>query len=215
MNLTLVVGTCDAYLAAIPNFVLLTEKYFEPKVRKLFVGETTELPYEGYEWFLPGQDIWGNRMQKAIESVSTDYIFFILEDYYISQKLTNEYFEYLIKFMDRHNADKISLTPVPDFACHRYAESINTMHRMRSDSDSMTSLQPAIWRTSEFLRVNDPSYSPWDFEVKGDHRVKGIKDSYYVAKLDEPIYFNLVRRGMILSDGWDEFFKKENLPSLQ
>jgi hypothetical protein len=214
MNLTLVIGTCDSYLAAVPNFVTLANRYFEPNVKRLFVGETIELQYKEYEWFLPGLDVWGNRMQKAIESVTTDYIFFILEDYYLSQKFTNEYIEYLIKFMDRHKADKISLTPVPDFACHRYAESINTMHRMRSDSDSMTSLQPAIWRTSEFLRINDVSYSPWDFEVKGDSKVKGIKESYYVAKLDEPIYFNLVRRGMILSDGWNEFFTKENLPSL-
>jgi len=214
MNLTLVVGTCDAYLSAVPNFVTLTERYFEPKVRKLFVGENIQLDFESYEWFLPGSEVWGKRMQEAVKTVETEYIFFILEDYYLSQKLTTEYFEYLIKFMDRHKADKISLTPVPDFACHRYAESINTMHRMRSDSDSMTSLQPAIWRTSEFLRVNDPCYTPWDFEVKGDSRVKGLKESYYVAKLDEPIYFNLVRRGMILSEGWDKFFEQENLQPL-
>jgi hypothetical protein len=90
MNLTLVIGTCDAYLTAVPNFVVLANRYFEPKVRKLFIGETIELNHEGYEWLLPGLDIWGNRMQKGVEKITTDYI--------ILKRLTNKIIIKIILF---------------------------------------------------------------------------------------------------------------------
>jgi len=211
MNLTTVVGTCDAYLAAVPHFITLYDRYFEPPLRKIMIGETTDIEHTDYEWILPGTKQWGERMLSGLELVQTEYTFFVLEDYYLSQLLTTEFIEYLIKFMDRYQADKLSLTPVPDFACHRYSETINTIHRMSTDSDSMTSLQPAIWRTSELMRVMKSNYTPWDFEVVGDSIVKGVKDNYFVAKLDEPIYFNFVRRGGVLSEGWEEFLTVQNL----
>jgi hypothetical protein len=214
MNLTTVVGTCDAYLAAVPHFITLYNRYFEPDVRKLLIGETADIEQTNFEWVLPGTHQWGERMLAGLKQVQTEYTFFVLEDYYLSQLLTTEYIDYLLKFMDRYKADKLSLTPVPDFACHRYCETINTMHRMREDSDSMTSLQPAIWRTNELTRVMKSEYTPWDFEVVGDSIVKGVKDNYFVAKLDEPIYFNFIRRGGILSPGWEEFFKTNNLETI-
>ena len=211
MNLTTVIGTCDSYLDLIPGFSILYERYFEPKVETLIVGETQNLDMPKYTFITPGQKPWGERVINALSKVKTKYVFFVLDDYYLSQLLTIEYIEYLLKLMDNRNINKITLTPVPDFANYEYLESINTMHKMSPKSPWLTSLQPAIWRKDELLKFMEPEYSPWDFEVKGSEIAKNKIENYFVAKLDKPIYFNLVRQGKVPSPGWEEFLNKENL----
>jgi len=211
MNLTTIVGTCDSYLDLIPNFSILYERYFQPNVETLIISETQILDIPKYKFITPGKKPWGERILNGLYETKTEYVFFVLDDYYLSQLLTNEYIEYLIKFMDVYSVNKISLTPVPDFANHKYLESINTMHKLSPSSPCLTSIQPAIWRKPELLKFLRPEYSPWDFEITGDIIAKDNVENYFVAKLDEPIYFNMVRQGKVLSPGWSDFLKKQNL----
>ena len=211
MNLTTIVGTCDSYLDLIPGFSILYERYFEPNIETLIVSETEDLDIPKYKFITPGKKQWGERIIQAISETKTEYVFFVLDDYYLSQLLTNEYIEYLLKFMDNRKVNKIMLSPVPDFAKYEYLESINTMHKMSPNSPWLTSVQPAIWRKSELLKFLKPEYTPWNFEVKGSELAKNNIENYFVAKLDNPIYFNMVRKGKQPSPGWEEFLKEQNL----
>jgi hypothetical protein len=211
MNLTTIVGTCDSYLDLIPGFSILYERYFEPNIETLIVSETENLDIPKYKFITPGKKQWGERIIQAISETKTEYVFFVLDDYYLSQLLTNEYIEYLLKFMDNRKVNKIMLSPVPDFAKYEYLESINTMHKMSPTSPWLTSVQPAIWRKSELLKFLKPEYTPWNFEVEGSKLAKNNVENYFVAKLDNPIYFNMVRKGKQPSPGWEEFLKEQNL----
>ena len=211
MNLTTIVGTCDSYLDLIPGFSILYERYFEPNIETLIVSETEDLDIPKYKFITPGKKQWGERIINALSETKTEYVFFVLDDYYLSQLLTNEYIEYLLKFMDNRKVNKIMLSPVPDFAKYEYLESINTMHKMSPNSPWLTSVQPAIWRKSELLKFLKPEYTPWNFEVKGSELAKNNIENYFVAKLDNPIYFNMVRKGKQPSPGWEEFLKEQNL----
>jgi hypothetical protein len=211
MNLTTVVGTCDSYLDLIPGFSILYERYFEPNVETLIVSETETLDMPNYKFITPGKKQWGERIINALSETKTEYVFFVLDDYYLSQLLTNEYIEYLLKFMDNRKVNKIMLSPVPDFAKYEYLESINTMHKMSPNSPWLTSVQPSIWRKSELLKLLKPEYSPWNFEIKGSEEAKNNIENYFVAKLDKPIYFNMVRQGKVPSPGWKEFLEQQDL----
>ena len=211
MNLTTIVGTCDSYLDLIPGFSILYERYFEPNIETLIVSETENLDIPKYKFITPGKKQWGERIINALSETKTEYVFFVLDDYYLCQLLTNEYIEYLLKFMDNRNVNKIMLSPVPDFAKYEYLESINTMHKMSPTSPWLTSVQPAIWRKSELLKFLKPEYTPWNFEVEGSKEAKNNIENYFVAKLDNPIYFNMVRKGKQPSPGWEEFLKEQNL----
>jgi hypothetical protein len=211
-DLTTIVGTCDSHLHLIPNFSILYEKYFEPNVETLIVGETQKLDIPKYIFTTPGQKPWGGRIIDALSKAKSKYIFFVLDDYYLSQLLTTEYIEYLLKFMDNHDVNKISLTPVPDSAGYQYleAESVNTMHKMSPSSPWLTNVQPAIWRKTELLKYLKPEYSPWDFEIKGSNAAKDEAENYFVAKLDKQIYFNMVWKGKF-APGSEEFLEQQNL----
>ena len=40
--------------------------------------------------FTPGKDAWSNRMLSALKQVKTEYVVFILEDYYFTEPIDNE-----------------------------------------------------------------------------------------------------------------------------
>ena len=211
MNLSIVVGTCDDYLEYMPDSIFLMDKYLPEGLTKIVAGETERVPTEGYEWYLPGKESWGKRMKGAIEKVETKYVFFTLDDYYYCQRLSSEFFDWLLIFMDREKANKLSLTPVPDFAGYKYTETVDTIKKMSLDSNWLTSVQPAIWRTDHLLKNLEDSYSPWDFEITGSEKLRHKEVGHYVMNLDEQVYFNFVRRGKNKTEGWENFLKQEGL----
>ena len=211
LNLTLLIGTCDSYLKYLPNCIKLLEKYFKIDIRKIIIGENEKLSVGDYEWILPGTKPWGQRMRMGIKTVNTDYVFFILEDYYLSQKLTFDFISWLLHFMDRENANKITLTNVPDWVNYRYCETIDTIKRSDPSSDWLASMQPSIWRTSHVFNIIEDNYSPWDIEIIGSEKLRNNEKNHFVIDLRDPIYFNLCRAGGYLSDGYEEFFKNEGL----
>lgn len=214
MDLTLIIGTCNSYLKYIPNCCSLVSKYFKPPVKKIIIGENEYLNITDYYWALPGKEQWGKRMRLGIEAADTKYVFFMLDDYYLSQKLTIEFISWLIQFMERENANKLSITPVPPEANYRYETTIDTIKKMSDSSDWLASVQPAIWKKDHILKVLQDDYDPWQFEIYGSEKLKGNVNNQFVIKVDDPIYFNFVRRGDILSSGWEEFLKSENLKLL-
>lgn len=210
-KLSIIIGTCDSYLKYVPNCVTLINKYFELSCKKIIVGETQKIDFPGYEWHLPGKLQWGTRMRQALSLIDTEYVFFMLDDYYLSQKISIQFIKWLTDFMDRELANKLIITTVPDWANYRYLETIDTIKRMSPFSEWLSSAQPAIWKTSHLKQVIEDHYDPWDFEIIGSQKLKGKENSHFVIKLDEPIYFNFVRKGGVLSENWNNFLAKENL----
>jgi hypothetical protein len=211
INLTLVIGTCDSYLKYMPNCVKLLEKYFKLNIRKIIIGENEKINFENYEWILPGYKSWGRRMKTGIKTVETDYIFFILDDYYLSQRLTPEFMSWIICFMDRELANKVTMTNVPDWVNYRYSETIDTIHRSDPSSDWLASMQPAIWRTSHVLNLIEDNFSPWDIEILGSEKLRYKEKNHFVIELKNPIYFNIARSGNCLSPGHEDFLNREGL----
>jgi hypothetical protein len=211
MNLSILVGTCDDYLEFMPNSMALMDRYLPDELPRIVAGETQAIEHPNYEWCLPGKGAWGKRMVEALQKVKTDYVFFTLDDYYYSQKLTKEFFDWLLVFMEREKADKLCLTPVPSMANYQYTETVDTIKRMAPYSNWLTSVQPAIWRTEHLLRLMHEEYSPWSFEVEGSEKARHQEKNHYVIKLDEPVYFNFVRQGKCKTIGWEKFLEQEGL----
>lgn len=211
MNVSILIGTCDSYLEFVPNCVKLVDKYFEPLVDKVIIGEKIRQEYDGYKFIITDKTEWGYRILKGLSEIKTKYVFFMLEDYYLSQQLTTEYISYLIQFMDRRNAKKVMLSCVPDFAQYKYSNTIDTIKQMSSESNWLASIQPAIWNTEHLKQIMKPTYSPWDFEITASELLRFKENNHYVVKVDEPIYFNFVRKGGVKSQGWSAFLDSENL----
>ena len=211
MNLSVLVATCDLYSKLWPNFLTCFNRYWEPPTDILFVGETLAVP--NYPTYTPGLHIpWGTRILGALENCAEN-VFFILEDYYLAEKLHIERIQGYLDAVEKHNMNRLQISPLDKgYNYQHYGEGVNGYRKILTTGNYVISCQPSIWKKQWIIETLDPSYSPWDFEMCGSHKLANKETHTYIAEVERHIYFNAVRRGFTKSEGWEEFREREGLP---
>jgi hypothetical protein len=209
MDLSVLVGSCDEYYNLLRNFDILFKKYWLPKTKNFLVTETIPFDNPHYEIVLAGKVTWGQRILTALEQIDTKYVFFILEDYYLSEYFTEERVINHLNLLEKHNGDKIMF----EILDREYTlENIdNNLYKFNINSKYLNSVQPSIWKTDFLKKSLSPMFSPWDFETIGNNLTKKLNPTILLNAIPQRTYFNFVRRGGVLSVGWEDFIKKENL----
>jgi hypothetical protein len=189
----------------------LFQRYWKLPTKNVLVSETETFDNPHYITTTPGKGAWGGRMLDALNQIDTEYVFFILDDYYLTEPFTQEFIDNHIAILEEHNAVKI----MPDID---YGEPIYYLDHIKDDlykfkmtSDYLNSVQPAIWKTSYLKQVLKPEYSPWNFEIEGNEYTKTLNPTILLKARPEHMYFNFVRIGGRISEGWEQLYIKENL----
>ena len=228
-KLTTVIGSCDSYSPLWKNFDILYDRYWGLETENILVSETIskiETPFIcDYKILTDGTGLkWGERMLKALEHVTTPYVFFILDDYYFTETISEEFLLDKINLMEKYNADKILFDILYPHYTLRELEQ-NKIYQFEMTSEYLNSVQPGIWKLDYLKKVLKPEYSPWDFEVSGNNfssqqngiillnRLDPIEDGNDIETKKKlfRFYHNFVRIGGNISEGWEELYKRENL----
>ena len=211
-KLTVVIGSCDSYQSLWKNFDILYKRYWNLDTKNIFVGETISLPYDGYENVLPGLNLpWGYRMLCALDQVSTPYVCFILEDYYLTEPITDTFIQEHIDILEHLNADKIMFDKLYPSGVYELKHIESDLYQFENHSQYLNSVQPAIWRTDYLKQVLKAEYSPWQFELDGNVFTQTLTPTIILKAREKSIYFNYARVGGRVSEGWQEVFTKEGL----
>jgi hypothetical protein len=208
-DLTLLIGTCDDYSFLWKHFIKQCDKFFKSKCEKIFVSETKKENFTNFKFHTFGFDFWSNRIIKSLNQIESEFIFFVLDDYFLRQEITEEFLKEKISFLKEKNANKYIITTVHDAYKVTFLE--KDLYKQNDDSDYLTSVQPAIWRKSFLQHCLKENWNPWEFEMIGTEYIKHSNNKIYMQKVDETIYFNAVRKGKIMSEGWEQFYKEHNL----
>jgi|APSaa5957512576_1039674.scaffolds.fasta_scaffold00126_4 hypothetical protein len=212
MNLSVLIGTCDQYSVLWEAFTKNFNKYWPHPTENIFVSETLEVPNiteTNFKTVTPGKLAWGERMLQGINACPTDYIFFILEDYFLKYVYSNDQINYYIKMMEQHNMDRLQISPGGNQTYEPC--DINGLEKLSANSGFLITMQPSIWSKKHLNQTLDPRYSPHDFELKGSKKLLSTNHNIYIDRSIKDPYFNAVRIGLKKSKGWEEFFKSENL----
>lgn len=207
-NVSVLIGTCDSYSQFWKNFDILFKRYWKPKTKNYLVSETKTFDDDHYITCTPGVSSWGKRMNHALRLIDTEYTIFVLEDYYFSLEISDEYIQTLIDKMDKYHADKCMFASNCSYYTLEVLES--NLYRFKQNSMYLTSIQPSVWKTDLLRKLMVDSYSPWDFELVGTP-VLAAMNKCILLDIKNEVYFNMVRRGGQLSVGWQDFLKKEGL----
>jgi hypothetical protein len=206
MNLTILVGTCDAYSQVWQNFEICLKKYWPYDTRVVMAGETKDGPFETVKC---GKKPWADRINETLQCIDTDYLFFLLDDYFLCYQYPLEKVEKYLKDMTTHNMNRlqISRSAYQTYRSHNW-----DYLSLAPYSDYIFSLQPSLWRVNWVKDYLMPGFSPWDFELKNSRSIKGHPHGVFVdPSINFPVYFNAVRKGCVLSEGWDQFRDSEGL----
>ena len=137
----------------------------------------------------PGHVSWSKRLLHALESVDTDFVFFLLEDYFLQEPFDRERFETVIQYMKNHpDVCIVDIKP-------RWSDSLDEKEAVRKQysaaADSFLernsrifniTCAPGIWRTSALRSLIRTHEDVWDFERYVGLRAK--KNGWKVVRFD-------------------------------
>ena len=220
-NITLLIGTCDKYSFLWENFKTLQTKYIDlPDSPKVVFTESLDFG-EGYTMSHLQNPHWSNLLKDALDKVTTEFVFFVLEDYFFVKKITSDDFSQITEAMDKHSLSKFMFV-APDGMTHLTAAPMRPITNLSMPgnhflqhigSQYLTSVQPSVWRTDYLRECVKKDWNPWQFEIEGSKERAGHMQSTALYFTDI-IFFNVVKQGFTANPGWEEVKEKENLQPL-
>ena len=210
-DLSVLIGSCDAYNHMCKNFDILFKRYWKVNTLNYFVGEIIPINEDNYINILPGYKPWGERMLAGLYEIKTKYVCFFLEDYYFTEEISESFILEHIKILEEYNAQKIMFDKLYPPGVYQLDHIKDNLYQFNISSDYLNSIQPAIWDVEYLKKILSPNYSPWDFELEGNNYTKTLNPILLLNARLQSVYFNYSRVGGTLTAGWEELFIKEGL----
>jgi|GEM_PF-1194958 len=118
---------------------------------------------------------WSSKVRKAIKEIDEQYVLVMLDDYFLTEEVNNDYFYSIIDLIMKNNIDYISL--VPSKTIKNDLTFLN-IKRISNKNLYGKTLQPSIWRKDYLLKcLFEDDFSPWEFEnrqkMKSDFVING------------------------------------------
>lgn len=211
MKIATIIGSCDDYSFLWKNFDILFNKYCSFDTKKYLVTENIKNFSDDYQIISPGKLPWGARLLTCLDQIEEEYVFFVLDDYYFHENIDQMFIDDQINCIKKYSAHKIIFHPGDDLWWAKLHPLENDLCYFDLTSQYLNSVQPAIWRVDYLKKALAPTYNPWQFELDGNSRSALLNPKILLRKLAKPMYFNLVRKGKVFSNGAVEFLKSENL----
>jgi len=155
---------------------------------------------------IDGDEAFSDQLKTALESIDDEYIFYMLDDFFIRRPLY--FYKYLNMAIDM-KMDALRLQPGVQHNSlpYRFGSNITQFYRFTEtdgllkqtdESAYLMSMQASIWRREYFLQCLTPGLDPWELEFKdlGDR----FGDVYFVPNLPK-WYIDAVLKGKLTKEG--------------
>ncbi len=156
----------DKYADIWDAFVLCINRFWGDRTYKTYLVTNHAAPsYDGIEVVKTGDEVsWSRRVRIALETIQTEYIMLLLEDYLVSRPVDKSCVKKALEHMAQNNLDYLRIAPIPviksknknDFAAPITARNLYGVN-----------LQAAIWRRDYLLAIlGTEDFSAWQFEAR-------------------------------------------------
>ena len=192
-NISILVLSCDKYA----NLFKFFENYFlrnwpDCNFPKYFCTNKIKVYSKNFVNINYYPDLnWSTTLKGYLQNINTKYVLLLLDDALINNKLDNEYFKKLIKFLSNNNVNHLHLRNNFSLTGDNLFEELPKFMPYRCNVTG-------IWNKSHLLKILQNDENPWEFEINGSYRVRTIS-GYYYSKYDFFDYIHLLEKGKIIS----------------
>ena len=187
-NITILVNSCDKYEDAWhPFFECLWHFAGELSYPIVLNTETKQYSSPHYDIMTvntPNVQTWSERLLNVLEFINTEFVLFLLDDYFLKDTFDRKRFESVVEYMKQY-PDTGLVDIRPRWAESAEEEALNR-ERYNNIEDSFVernqevfniTCSPAIWRTDILKSLLRPHEDIWSFEYYSGIRAKkyGIK----------------------------------------
>lgn len=186
-NVAILVFACDRYELLYRGFDYFFKKNIPSHIvnNVYFATEEKDLKIQGYSHLKSGKGEWTNRLKVVLEQIEEEYIIFLQEDMWFSQKVPELIFQKAIEYA---LANKIQLLKLHSADIYKTIpssidiEGLQLTKLDKKQSEFLMSHQVSCWNKDYFFNQLKDHEHPWRNERKGSQRMR--KDAVEIYQMD-------------------------------
>jgi len=198
-NISMLIGSCDAYSDLWMPFFYQLRKHWPGFDMPVYIStEAKKFSYDGFDIRYPPnstpEPCWSKRLMWMLQQIPTDFVLFMLDDFWIYQDVDVVAIEKVLSYMEQD--------PKMGFVCMQYEPKTflgpekmrkkeckypELMRCMSNDLFRITT-QAGIWRRDYLLKILRKNETPWDFEIMANFRSYFYSERIYDVKKSAIIY---------------------------
>lgn len=207
MNVSVIISSCDLYSDCWkPMFLSLKENWPNSKFPVYLISNFKQSGDDCVQTISVGEHLgWGSNTRKALNSIDSDYVLLLQEDYFLNKPLQDEVIEKHVGYCKENDVDYLRLgepyvdgniTNNPDYCDNPL------------DLPYALCLQPAIWKKTTLQKLTIDGWTGWNFErdIKtyiDEHDIL-IKAMVINSKIAPTQGYNMVHGTAIRKGIWTE-----------
>ena len=184
-NCTLFIASCDKYYQAWEPFFFFLKKYWKNFAMPIILNtETKQFEYDGFDiktfsFYKENEEVpWGKRMLDHLDKVETDYVLWVLEDFFLRRYVNEDELKELITILEQ-NSD-ISMFSLCNTALETCKKGKIGNYELRPRRGKYKFSTGGLWRVSHLKKYILPNESPWQWETEGNYRSAFTKNKFYM-----------------------------------
>jgi len=175
-DFVILVGSYDGYADLWNPFFNLINKMWADNNRKIYLVNNYLRPtYKDTEVINTGKEIsWSKKMLYALKRIKEDNLLFMLEDYYLGEKVNEEVVNsYFLRFKEEDMC-YLKLVAIPVVRSKK--DIIKVLDKDRYG----VNLQAAFWKKETLINILETGdFSAWEFESKFNNNLFNVNNANY------------------------------------
>lgn len=193
-NVTLLVNSCDKYEDAWHPFFEMLHIYGGEFPYPIVLNTETQnyaSPYFNIRVINShGKMTWSERLKNVVSQINTEYIFLLLEDYFLKAPFDYDRFQIVLDYMDNHPdvgfldiAPRYAASPEEALRNQKLIDIDDEFYVRDNDKFNIT-VVPSIWRRDFLLNLIRDHEDVWAFEYYSGIRARqtGMKVVRYITR---------------------------------
>ena len=208
-EMTILVFTCSAYSDLWNNNILLMNKNWDNHPRYLLCSDGPSLYDFKDDNLVINDGEMSTRIIEALNGVETEYVLFTLDDYFLTDKVNNDFVEIIIHEMKESGVDYCRLFKKPRSSGQKW--SIEGFKVLELKEVYEVNFYPAIWKKDSLVKVLKKGEDIWKTEVRLTRRFRenGLIGVAANSNKHYP-FLDVIRKGKYLKSA-HSFIKKNGL----
>tara|TARA_X000000950_G_scaffold14462_1_gene15652 strand:- start:26465 stop:27292 length:828 start_codon:yes stop_codon:yes gene_type:complete len=173
-NLSILISSTDSYQDCWDPFFSLLEKNFEniSEFNVILVSDTKQYTKKKFVKNISasknGEVInWSKRILYALNSIDSEIIFFLFDDYFLMSKLNTHKFLKMFQLIKEDNEiGNIKF----EYNSNSSISNYKGLNQLWKFAKYKASLQPGFWRKDVLIDLLQNGETPWQFEILGTVR---------------------------------------------
>jgi len=206
-ELTIVVNTCDAYCDVLDIFFHALSNYWPSCPYPVVINaesQTYNYPARVHNYHsITGADDWGDRVRSTLESIDTQFVLMVYDDFILNASVSNERVEAALQVLKSRAQAVVAYLIHTSIPLEPIALG-DVFVPLRDRVNYRLNSSPAIWKTQALMSYTFAGDTPWAWEAFGTYRTWGDGNIFYSLNPNESdIYpYNYSKGGAIYRGRW-------------